>query len=914
MLKIKILLITSLLFTLWAGNLNAQNGVTLPHTQDFENELGLWSYTAGSQHSGIEEEIANEENHVFHFQGSKSDAYLISPELTGTENGIRLAFGYTNYFVGSIPAGFRVGYSTFTADLEDFVWGDNRTVTNGDYDGDAETGDGDWATFVGDFPEGVKFVAIHVLPNSQSNLYVDNIEINVSNCASPALFQLTATTSNSISLGWQGNNDSYDVQYATPLFFDFEGGEGAIDAIGEEGWQSYGDGEKGTWICDGSVIGHDESDYCPYSDLEGFEGDNYLVSPLVPFGGSISFYAKYETSGDEGSDFKGNRDDVYNNTKFQVLIYQGESLDEFEPNSCEPISDEINAIEEDWTQYTFSLESFENQQGFVIIRHINDASVAKEIFNCQLLIDDVTILDWETGETEVLNYTISNLEPETQYVVRMRGNNGETHSSWTDPLLVKTFPTTAPTSYTFTTAGDWNKPSNWADMYIPQQVTDVVTVNAAAIIPEGCEAKGNISLGTNGSIIIKDGGQLYTEEVVEATIKKRIKGYTIRENDATDPDNMVLSDGWYFISYPLNCDYTAGGDDATGVGNMITSTSDFDLYHFDSNQELEWRNYKDNTNDLKLVTGHGYLYANDNDVTLKFEGSLNYRNPDADFVSLENGWNLVGNPFAYNTYPGMPYYKMNAEGTAIEATEYTTADAIAPCTGILVYNDGDDNAIAFSKDSPNTTNGSLHFAVSQIVTDRGVSPVTDNAIVSFNEGSQLKKFYFGAQKAKLYIPRGEKDYAIVYSNKQGEMPLNFQTEEEATYTITIAIEGEEMDYLHLIDNMTGADVDLLQTPSYTFDARTTDYASRFRLVFATTDAEEDSASAGSAAFAFNSNGSWIILNDGQATLQVVDVMGRLVSSETINGNAEISLNQPAGIYMLRLVNGNDVKVQKVVVR
>jgi hypothetical protein len=114
--------------------------------------------------------------------------------------------------------------------------------------------------------------------------------------------------------------------------------------------------------------------------------------------------------------------------------------------------------------------------------------------------------------------------------------------------------------------------------------------------------------------------------------------------------------------------------------------------------------------------------------------------------------------------------------------------------------------------------------------------------------------------------------------------------------------------------MTGADVDLLQTPSYTFDARTTDYASRFRLVFATTDAEEDSASAGSAAFAFNSNGSWIILNDGQATLQVVDVMGRLVSSETINGNAEISLNQPAGIYMLRLVNGSDVKVQKVVVR
>ena len=43
-------------------------------------------------------------------------------------------------------------------------------------------------------------------------------------------------------------------------------------------------------------------------------------------------------------------------------------------------------------------------------------------------------------------------------------------------------------------------------------------------------------------------------------------------------------------------------------------------------------------------------------------------------------------------------------------------------------------------------------------------------------------------------------------------------------------------------------------------------------------------------------------------------MGRVLSSETIDGNAEINVNQPAGIYMLRLVNGDDVKVQKVVVR
>jgi hypothetical protein len=34
----------------------------------------------------------------------------------------------------------------------------------------------------------------------------------------------------------------------------------------------------------------------------------------------------------------------------------------------------------------------------------------------------------------------------------------------------------------------------------------------------------------------------------------------------------------------------------------------------------------------------------------------------------------------------------------------------------------------------------------------------------------------------------------------------------------------------------------------------------------------------------------------------------------INGNAELNLNQPAGVYVIRLVNGDNVKTQKVVVR
>jgi hypothetical protein len=176
----------------------------------------------------------------------------------------------------------------------------------------------------------------------------------------------------------------------------------------------------------------------------------------------------------------------------------------------------------------------------------------------------------------------------------------------------------------------------------------------------------------------------------------------------------------------------------------------------------------------------------------------------------------------------------------------------------------------------------------------------------------LPKFYFGNPNASLYIPQGNKEYAIATSDGQGEMPLNFRANTDGQYTLTVNPEGVEMNYLHLIDNMTGNDVDLLATPSYTFNATTRDYESRFRLVFAANN--ENGVSAGSTTFAYFSNGNLVVNNEGNATLQVIDVMGRVLSNQTISGTAELSLNQQPGVYVLRLVNGNDVKTQKIVVR
>ena len=225
--------------------------------------------------------------------------------------------------------------------------------------------------------------------------------------------------------------------------------------------------------------------------------------------------------------------------------------------------------------------------------------------------------------------------------------------------------------------------------------------------------------------------------------------------------------------------------------------------------------------------------------------------------------------------------------------------------GVFVVASAVNDTVHFSTEAPGNT-GKVVMNVF-----KGRSNTVDRAIVCFGEGRQLPKFMLNPNHTKLYIPQYEEDYAVVRSEEEAEMPVSFKAAENGTYTISFSIEEVEMDYMHLIDQMTGADIDLLATPSYTFEANTTDYANRFNLIFATTKSVSEN---GTSHFAFFNGSEWSINNTGEATLQVVDVMGRIIRNESINGNANVNLNEAAGVYVIRLVNGSNVKVQKVVVK
>jgi len=399
----------------------------------------------------------------------------------------------------------------------------------------------------------------------------------------------------------------------------------------------------------------------------------------------------------------------------------------------------------------------------------------------------------------------------------------------------------------------------------------------------------------NGAIFVDN------VEISSPTFTKKIFA---RTGDDT-PEDPTDDGGWNLIASPV------GQINPGNVGNMISiNDEDFDLYRFNQSAvREEWENYKADNFDLEL--GRGYLYSNHETVDLIFSGVPLTSTEETIVLEYDGnavwaGWNLVGNPFADVAYlPERPYYTLNDAGTEVQAT---TGNSIEAMEGIFVVAEEEGETLTFSTIEPaKSAHLALNLSQGRVSTS-STTGIVDRAIVHFGKGRQLPKFQLNPNHTKVYIPMEGKDYAVVNAEEMGEMPVSFKAEKSGTYTFSANAEEVSFSYLHLIDNMTGADVDLLQTPSYTFNVQTTDYANRFKLVFATGNNSNDDN------FAFFSNGSFIINNEGEATLQVIDVKGRIVSSKTINGSTSVNVDAAAGVYMLRLVNGDNTKVQKVVVK
>ena len=438
------------------------------------------------------------------------------------------------------------------------------------------------------------------------------------------------------------------------------------------------------------------------------------------------------------------------------------------------------------------------------------------------------------------------------------------------------------------------------------KLTDDITISSGALsiespitIPSGktltVEGTGVLVNTDPAYLVIEDGGQLITKSSgVNATVKKNIE-------QAADWGTLYtyMSDQWYFVASPVN-----------GAAFPTGSINDQDIYKLDWANN-KWLNLQHSDNSSLLEAGFqrgtGYLYASKEGNIISVAGVIQpLSNDNTATVTLANdGWNLIGNPLTCKVTVDCAFSEL------VNASAVTNKEAnsvINPCQGIAVYGNAG-TEVTFTKAATQdavapSNNNSLQMTLAKTITSRGdvSTKVVDNAVVSFKESKCMPKFNMIGSNTKLFIPQDDEEYSIVFSDRQGDVPLYFKANETGTYTISFAGDEMSLNGIYLIDILAEEEIDLSVNPSYTFIGSPADRMARFKIVFRNTGGDGTSD-----IFAYQ-NGNDIVIT-GEGELQIFDVMGRMVSKQRVNGVETVNVKSQ-GVYIFRL---ND-KTQKIVVR
>ena len=474
--------------------------------------------------------------------------------------------------------------------------------------------------------------------------------------------------------------------------------------------------------------------------------------------------------------------------------------------------------------------------------------------------------------------------------------------------------------------GDWNTAANWTNGAIPG-TTDAAVIDAEAQLNastlvanmtvntgKSVSIASDVRLDVTGTlvnadasgIVLEDGAQLnHRTSGVFATYKKDIAAFTRGEGP----------DGWNLISMPLA--YT--NTQATGgqrVHGLITDGTE-DFYYYDE-PTYYWMNYK--TTAFGISTKKGYLYANSQDTQIVFTGQTQSASSitinDLSYQGAKlNGFNLIGNPFPCNAdvvvyynstnYYTSDYYVMNADGSELIKADGHT---IAPCQAIFVKASPTFSTYKFYKPSFPSAKGEecvMESEPSLSITLKSGDNVIDRASIHQGEGQGLDKFNLYETSTRIYLSDENGEYASLYVGENERVEMGFKTQKTGSYRLVFDLEGMNYEYLHLVDHLTGMDVDLLANGgSYEFEGSAADYAARFHLDFVAP--ANDNVS--NVANIYYAEGRLIIPEAGiNSTLEVIDMMGRVVSRECVSGSYDRQFPLTPGVYVVRL-NSDCIKI------
>ena len=346
----------------------------------------------------------------------------------------------------------------------------------------------------------------------------------------------------------------------------------------------------------------------------------------------------------------------------------------------------------------------------------------------------------------------------------------------------------------------------------------------------------------------------------------------------------------------------------------------------------------------KLTAGRGYMMAISQDSYLSNMGTLNNGDVEIKLThtasdegndpSKDYGWNLVGNPYqayldiaqlgktvyGYDADNGVyaPYVSEASENPAI-LSQY-----IHPHQAFFVYTEeGETMTFDYDQMATATSLNTSYFRgevpVNYPVVNLFVENETGNrdlAIVELNRpelGGAYKVNGLRNANFKLFAHYEGNNYGLLFTPEDAErVPVHFRTMEDGTFTLTWQTMHGTFTNLILVDNLTGTRTNMLTTDHYTFEGSVDDYAARFYITFNVTGVNELNGENDD--FTWFDGNDWIVTGKGQ--LDVIDVTGRVLRTERVSGEqTRLHLDGvAAGVYMMRLTDGNKAKTQKIVIR
>lgn len=520
----------------------------------------------------------------------------------------------------------------------------------------------------------------------------------------------------------------------------------------------------------------------------------------------------------------------------------------------------------------------------------------------------------------------------------------------------------------YTGTGNWTATDNWSNG-LPASASNV-TINGTVTV-DGTVMCNNLTISTSGAVTVTAGqGLAVNGDLLIQSSDAGTGSFIGAADDYTITGSTTLQ------RYLTN--YSTGGDNKYHLLSSPVSTqpiqpefvanspaADVDFYKFDE-PTATWINTKTEANawnagfESNFVVGRGYLVAYPNTpVTKSFTGgTLNsYSSGTPLVITCTNtnagGWNLIGNPFPSaidwdlvqvdGLGDGMDAALYYYDHDAANYRYYVQLESIGSLGSGSRYIPAMQGFMVHAKTS-GTKTVSLHnghrvhstqaFYKSQneinnlLTVKLQANGKTDEAyILYFDEATEsfdgkfdaYKLFSYAEGMPQLYtISADEAMLAINTLPTQSDskaVALGYKAANAGTHSMSF--EGltsfAQPGSLQLEDKLLGI-MHTLNDGSYEFVSEAGTVNDRFVLHFGAVGISEQPASATLKAYVVGAQLFFPL--QGEATLEIVDLQGRVLQQSKVSGQGLASqpLQLPSGVYVVRLTSGQSAQTAKVIVK